>query len=59
MITPLLAIRLYHRYRLLVKESIFMSYKKFEIIKEILIRANKDFKSKEALEIAIKLNKLR
>ena len=36
-----------------------MSYKKFEIIKEILIRANKDFKSKEALEIAIKLNKLR
>lgn len=36
-----------------------MSYEKFEIIKEILLRANKDFKSKEALEIAIRLSKLR
>ena len=36
-----------------------MSYKRFEIIKEILLRANKDFKSKEALNIAIKLNKLK
>lgn len=35
-----------------------MSYKKFKVIKEILLRANKDFKSKEALEIAIKLSKL-
>lgn len=36
-----------------------MSYKRFEIIKEILLRANKDFRSKEALNIAIKLNKLK
>ena len=36
-----------------------MSYKKFEIIKMILKRANKDLSSKEALGIAIKLNKLK
>ncbi len=36
-----------------------MNYNKFKVIKEILIRAKKDFKSKETLEIAIKLNKLR
>lgn len=35
-----------------------MSIKKFEVIKAILIRANKDFKSKEALKIAVNLNKL-
>lgn len=35
-----------------------MSYKKFEIIREILLRANKDFKDRETLEIAIKLSKL-
>lgn len=35
-----------------------MSYKKFEIIKAILIRANKDFKDRGTLEIAIKLSKL-
>lgn len=35
-----------------------MSCKKFQIIKEILIRANKDFKSKDALETAIRLSKL-
>lgn len=35
-----------------------MSCKKFQIIKEILIRAKKDFKSKDALETAMKLNKL-
>lgn len=36
-----------------------MSYKKFEVIKEILKRANKDFGTKEALNIAIKLSKLK
>lgn len=36
-----------------------MSYKKFKVIKEILERANKDFRTKEALNIAIKLSKLK
>lgn len=36
-----------------------MNYKRFKIIKEILLKANKDFRSKEALEITIKLNKLK
>lgn len=36
-----------------------MNYKKFKVIKEILIRAKKDFKSKETLEIAIRLSHLR
>lgn len=36
-----------------------MNYKKFKIIKEILVRANKDFRSKEALEIVLNLNKLK
>nr|DAM20069.1 MAG TPA: hypothetical protein [Caudoviricetes sp.] len=36
-----------------------MSYKKFEIIKMILKRANKDLSTKDALDIAIKLNKLK
>lgn len=36
-----------------------MNYKKFKIIKEILLRANKDFQSKETLEIAIRLGKLK
>lgn len=36
-----------------------MSYEKFKLIREILIRANKDFKSKEALIVTIKLNKLK
>jgi len=36
-----------------------MSYKRFKIIKEILLMANKDLSSKEALDIAIKLNKLK
>ncbi len=36
-----------------------MSYKKFTIIKEILVRANKDLYTKEALEIAIRLSKLK
>lgn len=35
-----------------------MSYSKFQIIKEILIRAKKDLGSPEALRIAINLNKL-
>lgn len=36
-----------------------MSYKRFKVIKEILIRANKDLKSKDALRIALNLNKLK
>lgn len=36
-----------------------MSIKKFEVIKTILIRANKDFRNKESLEIAIRLSKLK
>lgn len=36
-----------------------MSYKKFEIIKKILLRANKDLSSKDALDIAIRLSKLK
>lgn len=35
-----------------------MSYKKFMLIKGILIRAKKDLGSPGALEIVIKLNKL-
>lgn len=35
-----------------------MSYKKFEIIKEILLRANKDLGSFETLETVKRLSKL-
>nr|DAZ67448.1 MAG TPA: hypothetical protein [Caudoviricetes sp.] len=36
-----------------------MNYKRFKIIKEILLKANKDLSSRDALDIAIKLNKLK
>ncbi len=36
-----------------------MNYERFKLIKEILVKANKDFKSKEALKIALNLNKLK
>lgn len=36
-----------------------MSYERFKIIKDILARANKDLYTKEALEIAIRLSKLK
>lgn len=46
-------------YMALSKGAYEMNYKRFKIIKEILLKANKDFRSKEALEITIKLNKLK
>jgi hypothetical protein len=36
-----------------------MSYRKFELIREILLRAKKDLGSPETLETVIKLNKLK
>ncbi|MEG2415908.1 MAG: hypothetical protein RSB12_00515 [Peptostreptococcaceae bacterium] len=44
---------------IIVKEDIHMSYKKFEIIIAILLRAKKDLGSSGTLETAIKLSKLR
>lgn len=41
-----------------VKERINMSYRKFKLIKEILLRAKKDLSNPETLEIVIRLNKL-
>lgn len=36
-----------------------MSIKRFTVIKEILMKLNKDLNSKDALEIALRLNKLK
>ena len=59
MVAPYLTNRVYHVQPFKVKEYTNMSYKKFQIIKQILKRANMELGTPEALNTAIKLSKLK
>ena len=48
-----------YSYKSTIGEHKKMSIKRFQIIKEILGKLNKDLCSQEALDLAIRLNKLK